>query len=194
MKKAIFLDRDGTINVEKNYLYEINEFEFISGVFEGLRLLQEKGYLLIVVTNQSGIARGYYSEGDFEVLNTWMVQEFKYQGVQIEDVFYCPHLPDARVEQYRKQCDCRKPAIGMYQKAIGKYEIDLSRSFVIGDKMRDCAICKETDCRGFLVGNNEKKEVIEQVKKGLVDRVGYATDLYEAALKIVQIYETEEVL
>ena len=107
--RAVFLDRDGTINEDRHYLYKIEDFAFLPGVVEALRLLQEAGFLLIVVTNQSGIGRGYYTEADFQKLNTWMLSELKHQGITVAATYYCPHLPDAKIPQYRKDCDCRKP-------------------------------------------------------------------------------------
>lgn len=181
MNKAIFLDRDGTINVEKNYLYRIEDFEFLPGVVGALKYLQQAGYLLIIITNQSGIGRGYYTEKDFQKLNDWMITTLREQGVTIADVYYCPHLPDAQVPEYRKDCNCRKPKLGMYEQAILDYNIQIGHSYAIGDKIRDCAICESTPCKGFLIGDNEKTEVVEEVKAGKIERVRYAKDLAEAA-------------
>lgn len=186
MNKAIFLDRDGTINVEKHYLYKIEDFEFMPGVVDALRELQRAGYLLIVITNQSGIARGYYTEEDFQKLNDWMVSTLREQGVTIADVYYCPHLQDAQIPEYRKDCNCRKPKLGMYQQAILDYNIQIGHSYAIGDKIRDCAICESTLCKGFLIGQNEKPEVIADVKTGKIERVSYAKDLAEATRMIVK--------
>lgn len=187
--KAIFLDRDGTINVEKHYLYKIDDFEFLPGVIEALRMLQEAGYLLIVVTNQSGIARGYYSEEDFEVLNSWMIEYLKEQGIVITKVYYCPHLPEAKVMKYRKRCSCRKPLLGMYERAIEEYDIDISKSWVIGDKIRDCSICTKYACRGFLISDNEKSDIVNQVKSHEIKNVSYAGNLLESAKRIVSRVE-----
>lgn len=185
MNKAIFLDRDGTINVEKHYLYKIEDFEFLPGVVDALKTLQKAGYLLIIITNQSGIGRGYYTEADFQNLNDWMISTLKQQGVMIADVYFCPHLPDAEVESYRKECSCRKPKLGMYQQAILDYNIQIGHSYAIGDKIRDCAICESTPCKGFLIGDNEKSEVINEVKAGKIERVRYAKDLAEVAEMII---------
>ncbi len=179
MNKAIFLDRDGTINVEKHYLYRIEDFEFLPGVVDVLKQFQRAGFLLIIITNQSGIGRGYYTELDFQKLNDWMVTELKRQGVIISDVYYCPHLPDAQVPEYRKDCECRKPKLGMYRQAIMDHDIDLSQSYAIGDKIRDCAICESTECRGFLIGYNEEHEIIAEVEQGKRKRIVYAKDLRE---------------
>lgn len=185
MNKAVFLDRDGTINVEKHYLHKIDDFEFLPGVIEGLKILQDAGYLLVIVTNQSGIGRGYYTEYDFLVLNNWMLETLRKQGVEISKVYFCPHLPDAPVEKYRMDCECRKPKISMYQQAITDLDIDVNTSFTIGDKIRDCAICGFTNCQGFLIAENEEAEIIAQVKSGRIVHVRYMSDLYESAKLII---------
>ena len=128
--KAIFLDRDGVINKEKNYLYKKEDFEFIDGVFDACKYFQKLGYQLIVVTNQSGIARGYYQEEDFQKLTQWMLGQFTNQGLRILDVFFCPHGPEST-------CSCRKPKPGMLLEARGKYNIDMKNSWMIGDKEAD---------------------------------------------------------
>ena len=151
MRKAVFLDRDGTINVEKNYLYRIEDFVFLPGVLAGLKRFQEAGYLLIILTNQSGIARGYYTEREYKKLEAWMLAEFEKEGIKIDAVYYCPHLTDADVEEYRQECECRKPLLGMFKKAIAEYDIDIDNSVAIGDKMRDLAICDICKAQGYLV-------------------------------------------
>lgn len=130
MEKVVFIDRDGVINVEKDYLYEIEEFEFINGVFESLRYLQDLGYKLVIITNQSGIARGYYSIDDFNKLTFWMLEEFKKENIDIEGVFLCPHGPN-------DECECRKPKTAMIDQAKELFEIDLKNSWLIGDKGSD---------------------------------------------------------
>lgn len=156
------------------------------GVIEGLKILQDAGFKLIIITNQSGIAMGYYTESDFFQLNNWMLDNLKTNGVHISKVYYCPHLPDARIDKYREVCECRKPKIGMYMKAISKFDIDINNSYAIGDKIRDCAICKDTACKGFLIGHNEKEEIITDVKSGFYERVQYSESLYNCALKILE--------
>jgi D-glycero-D-manno-heptose 1,7-bisphosphate phosphatase len=188
-KKAVFLDRDGTINIEKNYLYKIDDFEFLPGAMKGLKILQDAGYLLIVITNQSGIGRGYYTEKDYEILNQWMLDVLKYNGVYINNVYYCPHLSNAKIEKYRKNCTCRKPALGMYLQAIKDFDIDIENSWAIGDKIRDCFICENTKCQGFLIGKNEKSEIIDAVKDNKYKNLRYAVDLLESAKMIVSNME-----
>lgn len=155
MKKAVFLDRDGTINVEKHYLYKIEDFEFLPGVIQGLKKLQDLGFILVIITNQSGIARGYYTEEDYNKLTGYMLSILESNGVYISKVCYCPHLEDAIIPKYRKICDCRKPKLGMYYKAIEEFNIDLSKSWAIGDKERDCEICNVSECKGILLSSQE---------------------------------------
>ncbi len=184
MNKAIFLDRDGTINVEKNYLYKIEDFEFLPGVIQALSLFREAGFLLIIITNQSGIARGFYKESDFLNLNNWMIKEFEDNKIKIEDVFYCPHHPDAKELHYKKNCDCRKPQIGLFKKAIDKYNIDIEHSFSIGDKLRDCAISFETECKSYLIGNNESVDIVNDVKNGKYRNISYCSNILDCAREI----------
>lgn len=132
MRKALFLDRDGVINVEKNYLHNIEDFEFIDGVFETCRYFQKKGYLIIIVTNQAGIAKGKYSEKDYQVLTHWMLGRFLKEGVEISAVYHCPHHPD-----FTGWCDCRKPASGMFEQAKDEFDIDMASSISVGDKESD---------------------------------------------------------
>lgn len=137
MNKALFLDRDGVINKEKNYLYKIEDFEFIEGIFETCSFFQDRGYLIIIITNQAGIARSKYSENDFQLLNTWMNSEFKINGIQISKVYHCPHHP-----KFTGECDCRKPKPGMILSAQKEYNIDLKQSILVGDKNSDIESAK----------------------------------------------------
>ena len=130
--KALFLDRDGVINKEINYLHKIEDFEFVEGIFDLCRFYQEKGYLIIVVTNQSGIARGYYTQEQFDTLTSWMIEEFSKNGIKLNKVYYCPHHPDIS-----GICECRKPDIGMFTEAQSEFDIDLESSVMVGDNERD---------------------------------------------------------
>ena len=127
MRKALFLDRDGVINVDSGYVHDVGEFVFIEGIFDFCRFAESKGYMLIVVTNQSGIGRKLFSEEDFRVLTEYMLAQFKEQGVEIADVFYCPDL----------ESEDRKPNPGMFLKAQTKWNIDMPHSVSVGDREGD---------------------------------------------------------
>ena len=132
---AIFLDRDGTINVDHGYVHEIDEFEFIEGAIDAMRQLKEMGYALVVVTNQSGIARGKFTEAQFETLSEWMDWSLADRGVDLDGIYYCPHHPQGTVEEYRQTCDCRKPHPGMFISAQEFLHIDMAASYMVGDKL-----------------------------------------------------------
>lgn len=155
--KAIFLDRDGTINVDKGYLYKIEDFEYIEGAVDTLKWLNDSGFILVIITNQSGIARGFYTEEDYKRLDTWLKNDLGKKGIKIAASYYCPHLPEATIEKYRCECNCRKPNIGLFLKAKNDLDIDMDNSFAIGDKMRDLEICKHSKVRGILL-SKEKVE------------------------------------
>ena len=135
---AVFLDRDGVINVDHGYVSTWEQFEFLPGVPEALRELQDAGYLLVVVSNQSGIGRGYYSEADVESLNQAIAQHLdRTVGVTLSGFYHCPHHPTEAVGEFRRQCDCRKPAPGMIRQAMLDYHIDVKTSLLVGDKDSD---------------------------------------------------------
>lgn len=134
---AVFLDRDGVINSDTGYVSQWSEFVFLPGAIEAMQRLSRAGYALIVVTNQSGIARGYYSERDFATLTQHMRHDLSHQGVSIAGVYYCPHHVDGVSADYRKACSCRKPAPGLLLRAIDDHNIDAKRSAIVGDKASD---------------------------------------------------------
>lgn len=136
VNKAVFLDRDGTLNIDYGYVHEIDNFKFINGAIDTLRKLKEMGYLLVLVTNQSGIARGYFSEKQFLQLTEWMDWSLAEQGVELDGIYYCPHHPDGKGE-YNENCDCRKPKSGMLLQAIEELKIDPAQSVMVGDKVDD---------------------------------------------------------
>ncbi len=136
-RKALFLDRDGVINIEKNYVWRVEDFEFLPGIFELCALAQGLGFLPIVITNQAGIARGYYTEADFQRLNEWMLGEFRVRGIEIGYVYHCPYHPTAGIGEYRRESFDRKPNPGMILKARRDFGLDLSRSVLVGDKDSD---------------------------------------------------------
>lgn len=146
--KAIFFDRDGTLNVDVDYLHDPADFVWTEGAIEAIRWANENGYLVIVVTNQSGIARGYYDEAAVHRLHDWMNAALARQGARIDAFYYCPHHPAGRVPAYTRVCDCRKPAPGMLLRAIAEHEIDPAASLMIGDAASDVTAAKQAGVRG----------------------------------------------
>ena len=139
--RAVFLDRDNTLIFDPGYIHEAEKVRLLEGVGRGLRLLKEAGYLLIVVSNQSGIGRGYYTPKEFWEVNERLQELLKPHGVRIDDFFFCPHRPD-------EGCSCRKPATGMVEEAARKWGIELGESFVIGDKDSDVELAFRAGCKG----------------------------------------------
>jgi len=152
MNRAIFLDRDGVINVDKQYVSKIEDFEFTEGIFDLLRTLQEMGYLLIVITNQSGIGRGYYTLKDFQKLTEWKLDQLAQRGIKIHKVYYCPHAPESN-------CDCRKPSPKMLLEAQKEFHIDMKHSWMVGDKKSDIDAGKKAGVgKTVLVGDQNVSE------------------------------------
>ena len=137
MRRALFLDRDGVINVDHGYVYRTQDFEFMPGIFELCRMAQHGGLCLVVVTNQAGIGRGYYTEADFQALTVWMCEQFRHQGVELAAVYHCPFHPTAGVGEYRRESFDRKPNPGMLLRARDELGLDLAHSLFIGDKPSD---------------------------------------------------------
>ncbi|CAH0534207.1 D-glycero-beta-D-manno-heptose-1,7-bisphosphate 7-phosphatase [Vibrio stylophorae] len=134
---AVFIDRDGVINVDHGYVATTDDFEYVEGVFDACRALKAQGYLLVLVTNQSGIARGYFSEDQFLSLTEWMDWNFADNGVDFDGIYYCPHHPEHGIGEYKQDCDCRKPKPGMFFSARDFLKIDMANSVMIGDKADD---------------------------------------------------------
>lgn len=137
LHKAVFLDRDGVINVDKGFICSPQEITFIDGIFNFCRRAYEQGYYLIVVTNQSGIGRGLFSENDFHTLMEWIEARFEKEDCPLTAYYMCPHHPEAGVGPYKTVCECRKPKPGMILQAAREWEVDIGQSILIGDKPRD---------------------------------------------------------
>ena len=164
MKKAIFLDRDGTINVEKDYIYKSEDLVFEEGTIEALKTFKNLGYILIVVSNQSGIARGYFTEEDLNIFNNNMNEILKKNGVEITEFYCCPHHPDG-IGEYKKICECRKPNNKMIEDAIKKYNIAREKSYMIGDKTSDIGAGLKSNLKTVLVKTGYGLKDMEKIDK-----------------------------
>lgn len=146
--RAVFLDRDGVINEDYGFVHDVKRFKFIQGSIEGLQLISKKGYKLIIVTNQSGIGRGYYTEEDFKRVNEYMLEELRKKGVMIHKVYYCLHKPE-------DNCECRKPGIKFIREAEKEFNLDLRKCYVIGDKTADIKMGTDAGCKTIVVRTGE---------------------------------------
>lgn len=180
MRKAVFLDRDGTINLEKEYLYRIEDFEFVAGAEDAIRLLNQAGYLVVVVTNQSGVARGYYTEEDVEILHREVSVRLAAKGAHVDAWYYCPHHPAGK-GSYALPCRCRKPLPGMLLAAADRYGICLEESIMIGDKRIDVEAALAAGCRPILVRSGYGS--VEQ--EGLSQNVEVSNDLLSAVSSLI---------
>jgi len=151
---AVFLDRDGTICRDVHYMRRPEQFELLPGVAEGIKLLNELGVKVIVATNQSGVARGYFTEADLEKIHDRMIDELAKRGARIDAIYYCPHHPD-------DNCGCRKPKIGMLEQAARDLDLDLSKCFIIGDKKLDIETGRNAECTSILIPTHETEPGIE---------------------------------
>lgn len=155
MKKAAFLDRDGVINIDKGYVYRWRDFEFVPGAIDAMKTLKNLGFEIIVVTNQSGIARGYYSENDFFNLSSSILNFLASEGVQIAGIYYCPHHTDGLIKRFAIACNCRKPSPGMLLKAKDDHNIDFSASILVGDKSSDILAARNAGVgKAFMVASD----------------------------------------
>ena len=184
--RAAFIDRDGVINVEHNYVHRIEDFELIAGVPEGLAQLAAAGYKLVVVTNQAGIARGFYTEADMNRLHEHLRAELAAHDVHIDAIYHCPHHPQGKVAEYAISCDCRKPAPGMLLQAAREMNLDLSASVLVGDKISDIEAGRAAGMRlAVLVRSGH---AFDAAAEALADAV--TDDLRAAAETIVTMTNT----
>lgn len=174
MNRALFLDRDGVVNVELNYLYKIEDFKFIDGILDLCKYYQKLGYIIIIVTNQSGIARGYYTQGQFFELTSWMIGEFARHGIKVDKVYHCPHHPDISGE-----CTCRKPSSGMLLKAQRDFEIDMLNSLLVGDKESDIEAAIHAGIKETYLFDEKNETTFSKASK-IVSRL---EDIYNVNIK-----------
>lgn len=179
--KAVFLDRDGVINTDFGYVYKKKDLEFVDNIINLLINLQNKGYVFFVITNQSGIGRGIYTEKEMQVFNNNMQKELRRYDIEIRSIYYCPHHPSSKISKYCVECDCRKPGSSLFQKAKKEHNVDMDKSWAIGDKLNDCVAAKKVGLKTILLDSkyvtkedsksekidffvNNLKEVVEIIK------------------------------
>jgi D-glycero-D-manno-heptose 1,7-bisphosphate phosphatase len=186
--RAFFIDRDGTLNEDIGYVSTPDELILYPWAAEAVRLVNESGFKAIVITNQSGIARGMYSEQTLGAIHKRMIAELASDGARLDAVYYCPHHPEIGAVDYRKTCDCRKPRTGMLDEAASEHNIDLTRSFVIGDKSSDILLAQNAGAVGALVLTGYGRETLGHPERWPCQPSFIAENLL---LAVKQILDTE---
>jgi len=165
IKKAVFLDRDGVITEDPpHYAHRVDQVQIIPGSAEAIRLLNQRGYLVIVVSNQSGVAKGYYLEHDISLFNEEMKRKLSLENAHIDAIYYCPHHPEGIIKEFRKACTCRKPQPGMLIQAAEQHRVKLTDSFMVGDKFSDIVAGNSVGCRTIFVLTGHGKEEVKHLK------------------------------
>lgn len=184
---AVFMDRDGTINDEVGYVNHITRFRLLPRSAKAIRLINQNGYKSVIVTNQAGVARGYFPEELVRKIHENLKRTLSKEGARLDGIYYCPHHPDYGIGRYKKDCECRKPKIGMIQKAAKDLSIDLSKSYMVGDRGADIQMAKEFGGKGVLVLTGYGKGEYEYLNKTWTAKPDYvAEDLYDAVEWILQ--------
>ncbi len=163
LNKAVFFDRDGTLNVDIKYLHRVEDFIWIEGAKDAIKYCNDKGYMAIIITNQSGIARGYYDESAVLEVYSWMNKELSKIDAHLDDIFYCPHHIEGVIEKYKKNCECRKPSTGMLEAAIKKHNIERSKSLFIGDTETDMECARNAGIKGARYIDGNLFELLKEV-------------------------------
>jgi D-glycero-D-manno-heptose 1,7-bisphosphate phosphatase len=162
-RPAAFLDRDGVLNIDTGYVYRKDQFIWVDGAREAVRLLNEMYYYVILVSNQSGIGRGFYTKEDTDNLHLWMNDELANNKAHIDAFYYCPHHPEAVIDEYRMVCTCRKPSSGMILNAIQEWPVDSERSFLVGDKDIDIEAARNAGIRGYMFDKQNLYEFLKNI-------------------------------
>lgn len=165
-RPAVFLDRDGVVNSDKGYVHDIDEFAWMPGAIDAMRFLNQRGYLVFVVTNQSGIGLGLYQEAEFMFLTMWMLDHVDSAGVHIDAVYYCPHHPESPEPEYFSVCPARKPGSGMLEMAAKEFEIEKSRSFLIGNRDSDIGAAEAFGIPGHIYESGDLEAFVREIVEG----------------------------
>lgn len=187
MRPAVFLDRDGTINEQMGYINHISRFVLLPRAAAAIHLLNEQGIPVVVVSNQSGLARGYFPETLLEKVHLKMKLRLAEAGAHVDGIYFCPHHPEAKEERFRLACDCRKPKPGLFLQAAAELDLDLTRSYVVGDRWSDLKAAAAVQAKGILVLTGYGRGDYEYIGPGQgVQPIYVAEDLYTAAQWITQ--------
>lgn len=171
-KLCLFLDRDGVINIDYGYVSKKEDFIFIDGIFDLTRFAQSKNLLVIVVSNQSGIGRGIFTEDDFSILNEYMMQTFSHAGIDINAVYYCPTHPEEGIGIYKTESINRKPNPGMFISAAKEYNIDLKKSFMIGDRLSDIEASTKAGIGNRYLFNPKEENLYTEIDSDYIENIG----------------------
>lgn len=166
LRPAVFFDRDGVLNVDHGYVYRSEEFEWMSGAMDAVKYFNNQGYLVFVITNQSGIARGYYTEQDVHRLNEFMNRQLAAKGAHVDAFYYCPHHKEGIIPQYSRECNCRKPQPGMLLKAMQEWPVDKEQSLMIGDKPSDVKAAQAAGISGYLYAGSNLYDFVLKLFSG----------------------------
>ena len=192
LKPAVFLDRDGTMIVDRDYLSDPKQIKYFGGTVDALRSLKKAGYLLVVVTNQSGVARGYYLESAVKLIHRKMKQDLSKKDAAPHAFFYCPHYPGGKVKSLGRNCSCRKPKTGMVRQACRAYPIDLKQSFMVGDKLDDLLLARNARMAGaLLVRTGKGRESEKLMNQRSLPKTWVVSNLKQAAKKILALSESQ---
>ena len=191
MKRAVFLDRDGVITEEVGYLSNAGQLRFIPDAVKALHLFNQAELKVIIITNQSGVARGYFPEGVISEIHQEMSKQLSAEKAFIDAVYYCPHHPEGTVEGYAVQCDCRKPGVGMIRQAAEEHGIDPKHSYLVGDKLSDVECAQRAGMSGILVLTGHGKDEMKKITDASSVRPVYiAKNLYQAARWIIDDFSS----
>ena len=185
-KAAVFLDRDGTINEQMGYINHVSRFHMLPRAVDAVRLLNDKGVPAIVVSNQSGLARGYFPKSVLLEVHEKMKELLAAKGAHVDGIYYCPHHPEAKEAEFRKACQCRKPKTGLFEQAVHDLDLDLTRSYVVGDRFSDLKAARVIGAKGVLVLTGYGRGDLEYVGPGLAIKPDHvAEDIYDAVVWIL---------